>query len=258
MSGDREEARAFWNRVAHDWETQVGSEGDANRRLNSDPVLWTLVGDVRGLKVLDAGCGTGYLSIKLAERGARVTGVDVAERMIAIAKANDPAGDYRVDSCDELLTVADDEFDAVIANYVLMDTPDLEETLAAFHRVLRPEGIAVLVFSHPCFPAGRSTVSNDGAGVTYRWDFPYFERQKRTDPPWAHFTSDFIWFHRPLSDYWKAFIAAGFDVLAFDEPRITRDRYHLAESPGAVRNSQLCPYSVAFKLGKRQQAVEDQ
>src|SRR5678816_829600 len=39
-------------------------------------------------------------------------------------------------------------FDLVIANYVLMDTPDLHGTLHAFHRVLKPHGVAVLVFSH--------------------------------------------------------------------------------------------------------------
>jgi len=35
-----DEARDFWNRVADGWRIQVGDEGDRNRRLNSDPVLW--------------------------------------------------------------------------------------------------------------------------------------------------------------------------------------------------------------------------
>ena len=59
MMTELDDVREFWNRVADDWQTQVGSDGDANRRLNSDPVLWKFVGDVRGLRVLDAGCGTG-------------------------------------------------------------------------------------------------------------------------------------------------------------------------------------------------------
>ena len=151
MSTEIEDAREFWNRVADDWQTQVGRDGDANRRLNSDPVLWSFAGDVQGLKVLDAGCGTGYLSIKLAERGALVTGIDFSERMIAIARATDPTTDFRVDSCSELSTIEDDAFDMVVANYVLMDTPDLEGTIVAFHRVLKPGGVAVLIFSHPCF-----------------------------------------------------------------------------------------------------------
>lgn len=244
------ETRDFWDRVAEDWRRQVGGDGDANRRLNSDPVLWAFAGDVRDLRVLDAGCGTGYLSVKLAERGARVTGIDFSEKMISIASKAAPAIDFRIDSCSVLSTLADDEFDLVISNYVLMDTPDLEGTSRAFHRVLKPGGAAVLVFSHPCFPAGSSSLSQDGERVTYRWDFPYFGRQKRVDPPWAHFTSEFIWFHRPLSDYWKAFAAAGFAVVDFEEPRVAPERYHLVETKRALKKSQSCPFSVAFKLRK--------
>src|SRR5437773_11727718 len=96
--GPLEEARKCWNLLAAGWRVRVGDDGDSNRRLNSDPVLWEFIGDVSGLAVLDAGCGTGYLSRKLRDRGARVTGVDFAERMIAIARADHPDIDFRVDS----------------------------------------------------------------------------------------------------------------------------------------------------------------
>jgi 2-polyprenyl-3-methyl-5-hydroxy-6-metoxy-1,4-benzoquinol methylase len=80
--GEMEETRAFWNHVADDWRIQVGADGDDNRQLNSDPILWQFAGDVNGLTVLDAGCGTGYLSKKLCDQGALVTGIDFSERMI--------------------------------------------------------------------------------------------------------------------------------------------------------------------------------
>ena len=245
-----EEARQSWNLLADDWRVQVGTEGDSNRRMNSDPVLWELAGDVRGLAVLDAGCGTGYLSGKLRDKGARVTGVDFAGRMIEIARADYAGIDFRVDSCTELATCADGQFDLVVANYVLMDTPDLEATMRAFARVLKPGGAAVLVFSHPCFPQSSATVSGNGEQVSYHWDFPYFEPRKCVDPPWGHFRTEFLWYHRPLSDYWKAFAAAGFAVVGFEEPRVTEDRYHLAENEKKLRNSKTRPYSVAFKLRK--------
>ena len=250
--GDSElaEVRDFWNRVAEDWRIQVGDEGDGNRRLNSDPVLWASAGDVNGLTVLDAGCGTGYLTRKLHEAGARVTGIDLSERMIAIARARHPDLDFRVGSCSELATIEDGHCDLVIANYVLMDTPDLPGAMAAFRRVLKPDGLAVLVFSHPCFPQSRAIVSEDGATVSYLWSFPYFESTKCIDPPWAHFTSEFIWFHRPLSDYWKAFMTAGFVVVGFEEPRIAEDRYQLAKTAEGLRNCRTRPNSVAFKLRK--------
>jgi 2-polyprenyl-3-methyl-5-hydroxy-6-metoxy-1,4-benzoquinol methylase len=138
--GELDETRDLWNRVADNWRIQVGDDGDGNRILNSDPVLWQFAGDVNGLMVLDAGCGTGYLSKKLQERGARVTGIDFSERMIAIARAHNPDIDFRVDSCTALITLDDEHFDLVIANYVLMDTPDLHGTMHAFHRVLNPPG----------------------------------------------------------------------------------------------------------------------
>lgn len=251
MSRDEIEAtQVFWNRVAHDWDIQVGDEGDSNRILNSDPVLWDLAGDVAGLNVLDAGCGTGYLSRKLHERGANVIGIDFSERMIEIARAKAPGLDFRIESCSDLGSVENGSIDMVIANYVLMDTPDLDGAMGAFHRVLRVGGVAIVVFSHPCFPQGQATVSADKDGIDYHWDFPYFEQRKCIDPPWGRFTSEFIWFHRPLSDYWKAFKAAGFDVVDFEEPRVTEERYHLAENEKKLNHSKSRPYSVAFKLQK--------
>ena len=65
---DLEQTRAMWDAVAADWQLQVGDTGDANRRLNSDPVLWEFLGDVTDLDVLDAGCGTGYLSLRRSFR----------------------------------------------------------------------------------------------------------------------------------------------------------------------------------------------
>jgi SAM-dependent methyltransferase len=254
-NGEQDDTRELWNRVADDWRIQVGEDGDGNRILNSDPVLWQFAGDVRGLKVLDAGCGTGYLSKKLHDRGAWVTGIDFSQRMIEIARIHNPEIDFRVDSCTALRTLADEYFDLVIANYVLMDTPDLPATMAAFHRVLKPDGVAVLVFSHPCFPQGRAIVSDDGEAVRYDWHFSYFEQRQCIDPPWAHFTAEFLWFHRPLSDYWKAFRAAGFVVVDFEEPRITPDHYHLATTARQLKNCQTRPTSVAFKLQKPQTAA---
>jgi SAM-dependent methyltransferase len=198
---EREDTRALWNRVADDWRLQVGDDGDGNRVLNSDPVLWAFAGDVNGLRVLDAGCGTGYLSKKLRDQGALVIGIDFSERMIAIARRLYPELDFRVEDCAELRTIDDEHCDLVIANYVLMDTPDLRGTTRAFNRVLKPDGVAVLVFSHPCFPQDRAIVSEDGEEISYRWGFPYFESRTCIEPPWAHFTSEFISFHRPLSDY---------------------------------------------------------
>jgi len=245
-----DETRKFWNRVAEDWEIQVGENGDDNRQMNSDPVLWKFAGDVSGLDVLDAGCGSGYLSRKLAVQGAQVVGIDFAENMVELARTNAPDLDFRVDSCTSLGTVESNSVDLVISNYVLMDVSDLEAAVNSFFRVCRKGGNAIVVFSHPCFPQAWAEKSDDRKTVIYNWDYSYFESRKCISPPWGHFTSEFIWFHRPLSRYWKAFTSAGFRIVDFDEPRVTPERFHLAGSERKLHNSLARPYSVAFKLEK--------
>ena len=56
--GELEEVRDFWNRIADDWRIQVGDDGDSNRILNSDSVLWKFAGAVSGRRaVLRSGGG---------------------------------------------------------------------------------------------------------------------------------------------------------------------------------------------------------
>lgn len=247
---DERDVQSFWDAVARDWRIQVGEAGDVNRRYGSDPVLWALLGDVRGLRVLDAGCGTGYLAGLLRERGAEVTGIDLSAEMIAIARADHPGIRFLQDSVSTLASLEDATFDAVVSNYVLMDAPDLQGAASSLHRILRPGGVAVVIFSHPCFPQGRREEAPDGSATTYRWDFPYFEEGRRVDPPWKHFTREFIWFHRPLSAYWKAFQRAGFTVEDFQEPRLVPDQDPVAARDPRLRKMTRRPYSVAFKLRK--------
>ena len=259
--GDGVDTRRLWDRLARDWYVQVGDHGDSNRQLNSDPLLWEWAADVRGLRVLDAGCGTGYLLQKLQERGAAATGVDFSEEMIAVAREQYPDLDLRVDDCQELVSIRDSEIDLLVSNYVLMDLPDLGMAADACSRVLKTGGRAIVIISHPCFPQAQcravidtdnreESSSEDGMTLIYTWPFSYFEEHVCIDPPWKHFRERFVHYHRPLSDYWSAFSSAGMRVLDFREPRVTPDRYHLAESDAHLRSSRNRPYSAAFLLEK--------
>ena len=92
-------------------------------------------------RLLDVATGTGRLAAAAAGRGARVTGVDLAENMLAAARARHPDLDLRHGDA-EALPFAPAAFTAATASFVLNHLPAPERAAAELHRVLAPGGIA--------------------------------------------------------------------------------------------------------------------
>ena len=116
-----------------------------------DPHVRDALGDVRGRDVLDLGCGTGRHTAWLAESGARVTAVDFSEEMLERARRKVSPRDVRfiVHDLHEPLPLGDASFDAVVSGLVLEHLRDLERFFGEAHRVLRPQGRAVVSAMHP-------------------------------------------------------------------------------------------------------------
>ncbi|PNE40384.1 methyltransferase domain-containing protein [Streptomyces noursei] len=88
-----------WNRIPREALEAMEPDGDFAKRHLINPVLLRMLGDVRGRRVLDAGCGHGYFSRMLAARGAHVTGVEPTDGMFSYAREKEQAlahGDYRL------------------------------------------------------------------------------------------------------------------------------------------------------------------
>lgn len=112
-----------------------------------EELILKLIGPVSGKRVLDVGCGEGVLSVRLAQAGADVTGLDNERRMLAAARRRaDEAGQKvaLVEGDARSLPFADNTFDIVVAVTVLCF---VAEPVRAFHemaRVLRPGGRLVI------------------------------------------------------------------------------------------------------------------
>jgi len=99
--------------------------------------------DWSGKSVLDVGCAGGFMAEALAKKGARVTGIDPAERAIAAARshARDAGLAVRYDTgVGEDLPYAEMHFDAVVCVDVLEHVQDLRMVLGEIARVLKPGG----------------------------------------------------------------------------------------------------------------------
>jgi ubiquinone/menaquinone biosynthesis C-methylase UbiE len=103
-----------------------------------------------GQRVLDVACGTGVLARAVAEivgAGGTVTGLDVNEGMLAVARRNDQSVEWRLGRA-EALPFDNDAFDTVVSQFGLMYFEDRRAALAEMLRVLRPGGgLAVAVWA---------------------------------------------------------------------------------------------------------------
>jgi 2-polyprenyl-6-hydroxyphenyl methylase/3-demethylubiquinone-9 3-methyltransferase len=112
--------------------------------LGLDPVV---LRPLRGLRLLDIGCGGGLLSEPMARLGAAVVGIDPAERNILTARVHaaesELAIDYRVATAEELAE-AGETFDIVLNMEVVEHVRDPDRFLAQCARLLKPRGVMVV------------------------------------------------------------------------------------------------------------------
>lgn len=131
-----------WSAAARGWADHWAPLGAPAR----EAVLGAV--DVDG-SLLDIGCGSGELCALAAERGARVSGMDVAAELVEIARQRVPEADLRVGPA-ERLPWPDDSFDVVTAINVLQFTADFLTALTEAGRVTRPGGrVAVCNWGRP-------------------------------------------------------------------------------------------------------------
>lgn len=97
-----------------------------------------------GKKVLDVGCGGGILSEGMAQRGATVTGIDMGEAPLSVARLHQLESgvsvDYRQITVEDLATEMPGQFDVVTCLEMLEHVPDPASVIRACHTLVKPGG----------------------------------------------------------------------------------------------------------------------
>ena len=223
MNLDQNQGTRIWDRNAEEWHRSYG-ERDPNRSDLLDPLILDLLGEVKGKRILDAGCGDGYLSRKLARLGARVTGVEISERMLAYAREEQENESleisYHLASCSSLQFLPDSAFDMVLTNNVIQDLADYQEAFREFCRLLRPGGTYLHIANHPCFmtPVWGWVRDEEGRRLHRKVDH-YFQRGPFLCPWGAKSGMEpTVYWHRTLGDIMNQLISCGFQIARVIEP----------------------------------------
>lgn len=216
-----------WSELASWYDAKQGEEGDLWHRALIDPALLARIGDVGGLRLLDLGCGNGYLARRLARAGATVVAVDGTPAVIARARARGDAGGrvtYLTADAARLPELPSGSFDLVYSNMALMDMADAAGALREAGRLLRPEGRLVATVCHPCFDNGLDSewrIEGVGPERTIGRLMRSYRRPFRSEVPWntggpvRPCTGSY---HRPLSWWAQAVHEAGLVIEYLDEP----------------------------------------
>jgi SAM-dependent methyltransferase len=140
--------RHHWDRRASTFDNEIGHGlvNEVQRQAWLD-LLWRVAGRTPR-RVLDVGCGTGFLALRFAELGHTVTGVDFSPEMIGRARRNAEQAaqeiDFRVGDA-TALDCPDETQDLVVARHLIWALPDPQRGVAEWLRVLRPGGRLALI-----------------------------------------------------------------------------------------------------------------
>ena len=143
------EFNKYKTRGAYHWE-QIGlhpikrNAFVLGRYCNIIFLLKNKLGSLKGIKILDIGCGDGVLSYMLAKEGAKVSGVDLSDIAIAYAKekTKNMQIEFRQASAYEL--PFDIEFDAIVSSDVIEHLQDVNQYIKEIKRVTKKGGIIAL------------------------------------------------------------------------------------------------------------------
>ena len=136
----QEERLLFYEKFAHEFDSKMNMY-DTRKRIS---VIFDelLVEDLRGKKLLDAGCGTGWFSKAASERGALVTSMDLGENLLG--KVKEKCNSTTVVGSILDIPFPDNSFDVVISSEVIEHTVDPQRAISEMHRVLKPGGLMVV------------------------------------------------------------------------------------------------------------------
>jgi SAM-dependent methyltransferase len=234
---------AFYDRIARRWDAITGERGGAFKRHVVNERLLGLIGDPRGLSILELGAGNGYFSRLLTSRtpSRRLVVSDASPVLLDIARHLHPApgAEYLVLDAGGPFPFERECFDLILATMIFNEvrTPALSSALRESRRVLRPGGRLLATVLHPRFVhslarRGQLRPARDGGGPL-------------TMPGAKGLRLPVV--RRDREDYESLLDGAGF---GFEAHELAPTPKVLLEKPGAAASGKL-PWGLLYECRTR-------
>jgi SAM-dependent methyltransferase len=244
------DTRTLYNAQAENWQrTKPILLSDYSAR----PFVLDMCEPIKDARIFDLGCGEGYVSRQLINRGAAsVVAIDISEKMIDSAKSIETVGiSYSVGDARSMAEYDSESFDLVLAMFLFnyLNVEESAQTIKEIFRILKPGGRFVMAVPHPSLPFLRKK------------EFPFY-----FEPSGNYFSGRNILFpgqiwrldrvpvnvqcvHKTWEDYFACFEAGGFKQMPVVK-ELHINETHIQQDPEFFAPLDGIPLHVAFKLKK--------
>lgn len=206
--------RAEWDNICDSRQQVIESGKDISLCYVTAPCILNKLSKLAPKRVLDVGCGTGYIASLIAKQVGTCWGIDMSEKSIAIAKKA-----YPVDTLHFLNTSIADytpshKFDVCISNMVLTSDPDWIASIKKIYSLLSSGGHLLIMITHPCYWPLYWGFNNE---PWYKYEREIFiEHDFSISMVKSIGKTTYI--HRPLSSYINGILSSGFLIEEILEP----------------------------------------
>ncbi len=180
------------------------------------PAMRTMLPDLKGMEIVDLGCGFGWFCRWARDQGAAsVLGVDISENMLAQARSFDTANITYRQSDLEHLALPEAAFDLAYSSLALHYIDNITGLLATIHRALRAGGHFVFSTEHPIYTAPSDPGWMIGPGGNRVWPLDRYlvEGPRTTD--WL--AKGVVKYHRRIGTVLMLLIRTGFTITHVEE-----------------------------------------
>ncbi len=186
--------------MARYWMDVIRNYKDTIRNYVTNPALFGRLSTLEsGLEILDCGCGEGYVSRWLTQRGHKLVGLDESTFILKAAKEAAVGKDEYIRGEAYEMPFRDESFDCVVSNFLLPELDNPENFIKEVRRVLRTNGRFIFQTLHPSLFISK-TGQSEGRTVPN-----YFESTKITEklgrPYNLESPVEITTNHHPLSRY---------------------------------------------------------
>ncbi|MAG47858.1 hypothetical protein CL617_04590 [archaeon] len=149
--------KKWWNEVSKSYQidSKIRTKSAHYGPYSPDEKKLKLLGNVKGKKILEVGCGGGQCSIAFAKQGAKCTGLDLSKEQLKhaeeLAKKEKVSVKFLKHDIQTLKGIKSKEYDIVFTAFALQYIPNLTKCFKEVHRVLKRNGLFVLSLDHPFF-----------------------------------------------------------------------------------------------------------